>query len=106
MLSDGWQSSAPARITVHKVDVANQCGIVQSCVEDIGFAAADQRTAAVRAAELFAWAKHAAIGGAPTALMAHAKESRMLILSRSRRSGVRSSYVTLAANFAMPSAWL
>src|SRR3984885_11120610 len=38
--------------------------------------------------------------------MAHANESRMLTLSRSRRSGARSSYVTLCAYLAMPSVWL
>ena len=38
--------------------------------------------------------------------MAQANESRMLTLSRSRRSAVRSSYVIPHANSAMPSAWL
>jgi hypothetical protein len=38
--------------------------------------------------------------------MAQANESRTSILSRSRRSGVRSSYRAREANFAIPSAWL
>src|SRR5271170_3933273 len=53
-----------------------------------------------------AWARHASIGGAPRALMAHANESRTLTLSRSLRSAVRSAYFARQANPAIPSAWL
>src|SRR6478672_9238808 len=54
----------------------------------------------------FACARHASIGGAPRALMAHANASRRLTLSRSRRLGVSSAYVVRQANRAIPSAWL
>src|ERR1700729_3682875 len=51
-------------------------------------------------------ARHASIGGAPSALIAHANASRTLTLSRSRRSAVRSSYVVRPAKRAIPSDWL
>src|SRR3984957_6888408 len=41
-----------SEITVHKVEGANQCGIVRSCGHDVGLADAEQRTAPVRPAEL------------------------------------------------------
>src|SRR5580658_3228372 len=53
-----------------------------------------------------ACARHASTGGAPRALTAHANASRTLTLSRSRRSGVRSSYFVRKVNRARPSAWL
>ena len=40
-------------VTVHEIDVPNQYRIVQSCVDYVGFAAANQCATAVRAAELF-----------------------------------------------------
>src|ERR1700730_1686258 len=43
---------AAGEITVHEIDVANQCRVVRSGVYDISLAAADQRATPVRAAEL------------------------------------------------------
>src|SRR5580704_694181 len=40
-------------VAVHEIDVPNQYRIVQSCVDYVGFAAANQCATAVRAAELF-----------------------------------------------------
>src|ERR1700746_2801040 len=39
-------------VTVHEVDVANQCRIVQSSVDDVGFTATNECATIVRAAEL------------------------------------------------------
>src|SRR4029077_6947804 len=42
---------ASGEITVHEIDVANQCRVVRSCVYDISLAAADQRATPVRPTE-------------------------------------------------------
>src|SRR4029077_9886087 len=39
--------------TVHEIDVANQCRIVRSRVDDVGCAAADECATTIQAAELF-----------------------------------------------------
>src|SRR5580700_6055190 len=43
----------PPKITVHEVDVSDERRVVLSCVDDVGFPAADQSASSVRTAELF-----------------------------------------------------